>query len=242
VYRRESAIKDAKKQLGLPVTTDALAVWQRLSEWTSNPQALELRQQLRSRLLEDEVGKFADATKASLERLGALTNVALRQAGYFRAMENVTLQQLRFLEEPDAPASAINALADLSASVEARIKVETEKQKQDDAQRVRGYQQWALRSISDFRIAFDEAMARTKPGTFFGTNPDPDYSGAADAMIRHLVPISPGQLDSAVAKMYSQAFEDGWNKLDGKDEKYLQTKVAQKDATTTKKTPQNYQE
>jgi len=63
-------------------------------------------------------------------------------------------------------------------------------------------------------------------------------------MVRYLVPISPGHLDSAVAKIYNQAFEDGWNKLGGMDENHLQTKVAEKvaekDATTAKKTPQNY--
>jgi len=246
VHRRESAIKDAKEQLGLAVTTDALAVWQRLSEWTNSPthaqQVLELRQQLRSRLLEEEVAKFADATKASLQKFSALTNVGLRQAGYFRAMENVTVQRLKLLEEPDVAASALDILADLSASVEARIKTETEKQRQDDAERVRGYQQWALKSISSYRTAFDSALGRTKPGKIYGTNPDPDYSGAADAMVRYLVPISPAHLDSAVAKIYSQAFEEGWNKLGAPDVKDLKTRVAEKDAVTAKKTPQNYQE
>ena len=74
-------------------------------------------------------------------------------------MENVTVQRLKLLEEPDVPANTLNALADLSASVEARIKAETEKHRMDDAARVRGYQQWALRSVSDFRRAFDRALA-----------------------------------------------------------------------------------
>ncbi len=69
-----------------------------------------------------------------------------------------------------------------------------------------------------------------------------DFPMIRDAMVKHLLPVSPGHLDSAVAKLYGQAFEDGWNKLDGKDEKHLQTEVAEKDATTAKKTPQNYQE
>lgn len=245
-YRREAAIKDAKEQLSLPVTTGALAVWQGLSEWTNSPthaqQVLELRQQLRSRLLEEEVAKFADGTKASLQKFSALTNVGLRQAGYFRTMENVTVQRLKLLEEPDVPTSALNVLVDLSASVEARIKTETEKQRQDDIERVRGYQQWALKSILNYREAFDAALGRTKPGKIYGTNPDPDYSGAVGAMVRYLIPISPAHLDSAVAKIYSQAFEDGWNKLGAPDVKYLQTRVAEKDAVTAKKTPQNYQE
>ena len=249
VYRRESAIKDAKEQLGLAVTTDALAVWQRLSEWTNNTthgqQVLELKQQLRLRLLDDEVAKFADATKAGLQRLSVLTNIALRQAGYFRTLENVTIQRLKLLEETDVPITVANVLADLSASVESRIKTESEKQKQEDAGRVRGYQQWALREIADFRSDFLDAQNQERPrlgDSIRGPEIYTDFGMIRDAMVKHLLPVSPGHLDSAVAKIYGQAFEDGWNKLGGKDEKHLQTEVAEKDATTVKKTQQNYQE
>ena len=145
-FRQVSAINEATNQLGLAVMTDGLATWQRLSEWTNSPthgqQVLELRQQLRSRLLEDEVAKFADATKANLQKLGSLTNVALRQAGYFQMMENVTVQRLKLLEEPDVPANTLNALADLSASVEARIKAETEKHRMDDARALFNSVRW----------------------------------------------------------------------------------------------------
>jgi hypothetical protein len=244
-YRHESAIKDAKEQLSLIVTTDALAVWQRLSEWTNNPtdgqQVLELRQQLRSRLLEEEVAKFAETTKASLQKFSALTNVVLRQVGYARTMENVTIQRLKLLEEADSPVSTVNALTDLSASVEERIKSETEKQRQEDARRIRGYQQWALQKIAHFRSDFLEAQQQVEVGRIYDSTYT-DYNMIRDAMEKQLLLISPGYLDSAVAKIYGQAFEDGWNKLGGKDEKHLQTEVAEKDATTPKKTPQNYQE
>ena len=249
VYRRDTAIKDAKEQLGLAVTTDALAFWQRLNEWVNSPthgqQVLELRQQLRLRLQEDEVTKFADTTKANLQRLSAQTNNALRQAGYIRTIENVTVQRLKLLEESDAPITAVNALADLSASLESRIKTESEKQKQEDAGRVRGYQQWALGKIADFRSNFVNAQnqKRARLGdSIRGPEIYADYGMIRDAMVKDLLPVSPGHLDLAVAKIYSQAFEDGWNKLGGKEEKYLQTKVAQEDATVAKKTPQNYQE
>ncbi|HQI77191.1 MAG TPA: hypothetical protein PK384_11815, partial [Candidatus Latescibacteria bacterium] len=203
---------------------------------TWGQEIVKLRQQLRSKLLEDEVANFVATTAASEQRLTSLTNVALRQAGYFRALENVTVQRLILLDEKDVPDSAVTALAKLSASLEARIKAGAEEQS-------RGYQQWALQSISNFREAFDEALARSKPGRICGTNADPDYNGAVGAMSRYLFPISPGHLDSAVAKVYSQAFEYGWNKLGKADVKEdLQTRVAKEDATTAKKTPQNYQE
>lgn len=246
VYRRETAIKDAKDQLALAVTSDALAAWQRLSEWTNSPthaqQVLELRQQLRARLLKDEVAKFTEATKASLQRFDALTTVALRQAGYFRTMEHVTVQRLQLLEEPDIPPSAGKELADLSASVEARIKAEMEKQRREDTENIRGYQQWALEKIAAFRKDFGGAQQQEKPGRVFGTNTYTDYAMIRNAMVNHLLPVSPAHLDSAVAKIYSQAFEDGWNKLGGTDEKYLQTQVAQRDAVTPKRMPQNYKE
>ena len=228
-FRQVSAINEATNQFGMTNMTDGLAAWQRLSEWTNSPQAVELRQQLHSRLLDDEIVKFSDAIKAGLEKLGAVTNAALRQAGYFRTMENVTAQRLRLLEETDISASAISALANLSTNVETRIKAEFDKQNL-------GYQQWVLQQISDFRSAFNTAMQRTKPGAVYGNNPDPDFDGVANAMVSYLIPISPAHLDSAVAVIYRQAFDDGMGKLSGD----LKTNVAKKDAVTSKKTPQNY--
>ncbi|MEI8041952.1 MAG: hypothetical protein WCL11_11125 [Verrucomicrobiota bacterium] len=241
-FRRETTISDAKQQLALPVTSDGVAVWQRLSEWTNDPtcgqQATQLRQQLHSRLVEDEVARFSDATKAGIEKLGTVTNDALRQAGYLRTLETVTTQRLRLLEETDTMPSAVTALADLSALAESRIKTESEMQKQADEKRIRDYQQWALRQVSAFRKAFDKAMQRTKPGAVYGTNPDPDFRGVANAMIVYLIPISPAHLDLAVAMIYRQAFDEGTSKLSAS----YQTDVAEKDAVTPKKTPQNYSE
>jgi hypothetical protein len=244
VFRCENAIKDAKEQLSLAVMTDGLAVWQRLSEWTNGPahgqQVLELRQQLHSRLLEDEVARFDETTKASLGRLGAVTNDALRQSGYLRAIENLTVQRLRLIEEAEAPASAIAALADLSALVEGRLKAESEKQKLDYANRIQGYQQWALKHISTFRTEFANAQKQEKPGRVYGTNIYTDYEMIRDAIVKDLLPISPAHLDTAIARIYNEAYGEGWDKLGGKDVKYLQTAVAQKDATTPKETPQDY--
>ena len=86
------------------------------------------------------------------------------------------------------------------------------------------------------------AQQQKKPGQFYGTNTYTDYGMIRDAIVKDLLPISPAYLDTAVAKLYSQAFEDGWKMLDGKDERHLQTDGAEKDATTPKKTPQNYKE
>jgi hypothetical protein len=226
-FRHESAINDAIEQTNLAVMTDGLGVWQRLSEWTNDPNALQLRERLHSRLLDDEIAKYSDTTKVELGKLDAITNNALRQAGYLRTLENVTVQRLSLLQEADAPPSTVNVLVDLSMTIETRIK-----------DNERGYQQWALEQISSFRAEFDTAMKRTKPGTVYGANPDPDFNGVRNAVVNHLLKISPGYLDTAVAMIYRQAFDDGMNKLDGN----LQLSVAKEDAKTPKKTPQNYLE
>jgi hypothetical protein len=232
-FRLESAIIDATNQLNLAVMDNGLSAWQNLAEWTNDPtvgsNALELRQQLHARLLDDEIASYSDTTKVELGKLDAVTNNALRQAGYLRALENVTVQRLSLLQEADAPPSTVNALADLSMTIETRIK-----------DNERGYQQWALEQISNFRAEFDTATKRTKPGAVFGSNPNPDYEGVANAIVGHLIPISPAYLDSAVAMIYRQAFDEGMNKLE--NDKYYQTDVAEKDAITPKKTPQNYLE
>jgi hypothetical protein len=243
-FRRDSAINDAKMQLDLKPTTDGLGTWQRLAEWTNDPtvgsNALELREQIHSRLLDDEIAQFCGATKVGLGKIGTVTNNDLRQAGYLRTLERVTVQRLHLLEENGVPPTAVNALADLSALVEGQIKRESEMQKQEDEKRIHGYQQWALQQISAFHSAFNTALQRRKPGAVYGTNPDPDYEGAAAAMVRYLIPISPSHLDSAVGMIYRQAFDEGMNKLE--NDKYYQTDVANKDAITSKKTPLNYLE
>ena len=241
-FRRDSAINGANEQLGLAVMTDGFNAWQHLAEWTNDPtvglNALKLRQQLHASLLDDEIVKYSDVTKVELGKLDAVTNYALRQAGYFRTLENVTVQRLRLLQEADATQNTVSALTDLSAAIETRIKAESNKQRQDEAGRERGYQQWALEQISSFRKEFDTAMKRTKPGMVYGANSDPDLTGVRNAVVNHLLQISPGYLDAAVAMIYRQAFDDGMNKLDAN----LQLSAAKGDAITPKKTPQNYLE
>ncbi|MBK8094173.1 MAG: hypothetical protein IPK32_19960 [Verrucomicrobiaceae bacterium] len=245
-YRRDDAIKDAKEQLFLANMTDGVAVWERLAEWSGSPthsqQVLELRKQLRSRLLKDEVTKFAAATKANVEKLTLLTKASLRQTGYYRSLETITAQQLRLIEEVDTPEESAKVLENLSGMVEARIKAESEKQKQENDVRVRDYQKWALRKIDAFNKDFQLAQQQKEKGKLYGENIFTNYSMIRDAVVVNLLPISPGHLDLAVSKIYSQAFEEAWNKLGGKDEKQLQTEVAKQDAEIVKKTPQDYQE
>ncbi len=220
IYRRDDAMKDAKEQLALANMTDGVAVWERLAEWsgslTHGQQVLELRKQLRSRLLKDEVTKFAEATKANVEKLAVMTKASLRQTGYYRALETITAQQLRLVEEMDTPKESAKVLEDLSGMVELRIKAESEMQRQENDGRVRGYQQWALRKIDAFNKDFQLAQQQKKPGTIYGENTFTNHPMIRDAIVVNLLPISLGHLDLAVSKIYTQAFEEAWNKLGGK--------------------------
>ena len=245
-FRRESAINGAKEQLGLAVMTDGFGAWQHLAEWTNDSTvgpnvALELRQQLHARLLDDEIAKYSGTTKVELGKLDTVTNRPLRQAGYLRTLENVTIQRLRLLQEADATPSTVSALTDLSTAIEIRIKDESDKQTHVEAGRESGYQSWALGKIADFRSDFDNAQNQQRPrfgDSIRGPEIYINYGMIRDAIVEHLLQISPGCLDTVVAIIYRQALDDGMNKLDGN----LQLVVAKEDATTPKKTPQNYLE
>ncbi len=234
-FRRESAINGAKEQLGLAVMTDGLGAWQHLAEWTNDPtvgsNALKLRQQLHSRLLDDGIANFVGLSQDNLQKLGVITNSSVRQAGYARLFDSATEQRLNLLEQPDVSQDSRNKLENFSKTVENKLKDEGNKQNL-------GYQQWALGKIRDFRKAFDSAMNRTKAGELYGVNPSPDLQGVDAAMIHYLTPISPGYLDASVANLFNQAFNDGWSKLDGS----LQVDVAEQDVKILKRTPQNYTE
>ncbi len=66
---------------------------------------------------------------------------------------------------------------------------------------------------------------------------DPDYNRVKQAMMDHLLPISVGLLDPAVARLYNEAFEKGWKQLDGAKQKHLQTEVAKQEAIVEKRKP-----
>jgi hypothetical protein len=98
-----------------------------------------------------------------------------------------------------------------------------------------------LRAIADFRSDFDNAQHQERPrfgDSIRGPEIYTNFGMIRDAVVNHLLQISAGYLDTAVATIYRQAFDDGMNKLDGN----LQLSVAKEDAKTPKKTPQNYLE
>jgi hypothetical protein len=266
-YRRESAIKAAKEQLGRPVTMQAQTVWQQSSEWTNDPtrgqQVIELRQQLRSRLLEDDIIKFVEATKTNLQRLDGMTNDSLRAVGYVRALDALTVQRLNLLEQSDVPQDARNALDNFSKTVEETVKGEAGKQRDLERRRSRDYQAWALKQIEAFDAGYELVIQKnvSERERVMRDNilknslktlhlvyglvwteaqvlaVKPDYKSVAADMTQYLLPISPAYLDTAVAKLYAESFQKGWDKLGEKGGMTLRTLIAQQEAIVPKQTP-----
>jgi hypothetical protein len=231
-FRRNSAINEATNQLELAVMTDGLGVWQRLNEWTNDPNALQLRQQLKARLIEEEISKLAESAKTSLQMLDGITNDALRQAGYVRVLDSITSQRLSLMEQPDAPESASRSLDDIAQIAEFRIKAETEKKREFESQRQRDYQRWALKNIKQFNDKYDIAIKEPHGN---------GYTTIKDDMVKLLEPISPSYLDPAVGKLFNEAFYDrGWAKLGDSGGMAYRPVVALSEATVVKKTPSNF--
>ena len=125
------------------------------------------------------------------------------------------------------------------------------------AQAVRLYQRWALSGIKKFEDAVQGISRKVAKATSWldTVNPtrwdEPDYleyrqyneagqyREVAQAMIDHLLPVNLALLDLPVHERYQQAFQTGWQKLDGRDD---QTDVAKASAVTAKKSLREFLE
>jgi hypothetical protein len=215
--------------------TDGVAAWQRLSEWTNSADVAELQQRLGKKILEDQVNKLIEATKANLKNLDSITNAALRQAGYVHARDNLTGQRLYFLGQIDEKQDA--RMAELAKSIAVTTQNETDKWSSD-------YQVWAVTEIKQFRRELEDAQNQ-KQQRSVGPVPLPDktytdYDMIEAAMTNHLLPISSACLERASGQLYSDAFNDGWNLLKAQNQMNILTDIAEKDAVMKKKTPQDF--
>jgi len=235
-FRRESAINGAKEQLGLPVMTDGLAAWQGLSGWTNDPtqgqKVLELRRQLHARLLEDDMSKFIASVDAGLAQATNEPSLTIRQISFGKLLDGVVSQRQILLESPDADASLSDGLTNLAARIEKAIKADGKSQAAEQETKLRDYQGWALSQIQKFNDTMNSAEGTRVPSGIYDSN---DYTGIKNAMVKYLVPISVGFLDPAVSRLYYEAFDRGWKKLE--NHKYLQTEVAEQEAVIQKQKP-----
>jgi len=235
-FRREAAINDAKEQLGLAVMTGGLVAWQGLSEWTNSPsgdqQAVDLRRQLHARLLEDDTSKFIASVDVGLAQAAKEPSRIVRQISFGKLLDNVVSQRQILLESPDVNASLSRSLTDLAARIEKMVESDNSAQMADQEKKSLKYQGWALSQIRKFNETMNSTEGTRVPTGVYDSN---DYPGIKNAMSTYLVPISVGFLDPAVSRLYYEAFDRGWKKLE--NQKDLQTEVAKQEALTQKQKP-----
>ena len=108
---------------------------------------------------------------------------------------------------------------------------------------IRDYQGWALTEIKAFETAFEAIKKKAdEEGSWWHRDNGgwiDYYKEVQDVMIKHLLPINVALLDMPVHERYSQAFQTGWKKLDGRED---QTSVAVSSATTVKKSLREFLE
>ena len=240
VFKRGNAIADAERLLKNGGASDEFSeVQERLSEWAGvsefKARIEKLQQAIRAHALSDDTNTFAASVDAALLRIPDEPSPMIRQLSLGKLLDSVVSQRQMLLENPDVVAILPRKLAEQATQIEKLIEAEGKAQSADQDKKLRQYQRWALKEITDFHVAFDKALQRTKPGKVFGENSDPDIKGGGDAMVKHLLPISPGHLEPAVSRLYSEAFEKGWKKLE--DQKELQTEVAKQEAVIEKRKP-----
>lgn len=106
-----------------------------------------------------------------------------------------------------------------------------------NAKAIREYQRWTIQSITSFESAFrvSEKQANTNASLWKADNggwDDALFIEVRDAMVKYVLPINPGLLDTPVLERYQQVFQLGMRQLDGRDE---QTYVIEQTVTTVKK-------
>lgn len=237
-FRRDNAIANAEhliKDGG--AAADFSEVHERLSEWVTVPELKEriekLQHGVRARVLSDDTTTFAASVDASLIRLRGEPSVMVRQISLGKLLDSVVSQRQMVLENSDADEMLPRKLAALSTQVEKAIEVEGKTQTAEQEKKLRNYQSRALAQIQKFNDDMSLAEKADK-GVVYNS---PDYTRIKNDMVNYLVPISVGLLDPAVARLYNEAFERGWKQLDGKNQKYLQTEVANQEASVEKQKP-----
>lgn len=230
-YRHKVTIEDAEKLVKKSDATPAefFEVMEKLSEWSGEEGVKKLLHDIRSRMLSDETSDFRKAIESNLTLADKESSVIIRQISRSRLLDSVISKRQSLQESHDADKEFIRQLTDLASRIEKAIQDEEKSQAAENEKKIREYQRWALLQIEMFNVQMKNSEMSTLGYKTY------DYQKIKDAMVKHLVPVSVGLLDSAVSRLYSEAFESGWKKLE--DKKHLQTEVAKQEALTPKKKP-----
>ena len=204
-------------------------VAERLAEIQSNPdfnlRVQKLQHDVQVRNLSDDTSKFIASVDAGLVRATNEPSLTVRQISFGKLLDSVISQRQILLENTNADASLPASLTDLAARIEAAIAAENKSEVAEQEKKLRDYQRWALSQIQSFNNDYATAASMIPYKS--------DTSRIKNDMIKYLVPISVGFLDPAVSRLYNEAFEAGWGKLDNN----LKTEVAKQEVVIQKQKP-----
>jgi len=192
----------------------------------------KLQHDVQVRSLSDDTSKFIASVEAGLVRAKNEPSQTIRQISFAKLLDSVISQRQILLENTNADTSLPASLTDLAARIENAIETDNKSQVAEQEKKSRDYQGWALTQIQKFNDIMNRAEGTRVPSGVYDSN---DYAGIKNAMVKYLVPISVGFLDPAVSRLYYEAFDRGWKKLE--NQKYLQTEVAKQEAVTQKQKP-----
>ena len=204
-------------------------VAERLAEIQSNPdfnlRVQKLQHDVQVRNLSDDTSKFIASVDAGLVRATNEPSLTVRQISFGKLLDSVISQRQNLLENTNADASLPASLTDLATRIEAAIAAENKSEVAEQEKKLRDYQRWALSQIQSFNNDYATAASMIPYKS--------DTSRIKNDMIKYLVPISVGFLDPAVSRLYNEAFEAGWGKLDNN----LKTEVAKQEVVIQKQKP-----
>jgi len=237
-FQLKTAITDSERLIKDGGEPAAFAeIEERLSEWAAVPEFKEsigtLLKSIRSRALSDDVANLNLSVEKTMLGLHNEPSSMIRQLTLGRLMDSVVSQRQLVVEKSATPELETQKLTRLSMEIEKAIETEARIHTAEQDKKLRAYQGWALGQIQKFNDDMNIAEKADK-GTIYDSA---DYTRIKDGMVSYLVPISVGLLDPAVNRLYSEAFERGWKQLDGKNQKHLQTELAQQEAIVEKRKP-----
>lgn len=236
-FRRDRTLAEAEKLRNEGGgASDFSDVLERLSEWATLPEFKarieKLMVDLRGRALSDAVREIAASVDQTLERLPSEKGGMVRQITLGKLLDRIVSQRQLLLESPDAGNPLLDNLTELSVKIEKRIEEEGRTQAAGQETKLARYQGLALERIRKFNDEMDAAEGLRVPSGVVDKN---DYSRIQKAMVDWLVPISAGLLSPATSRLYNEAFERGWKRLENK--KDYQTEVAKQEAIIEKLKP-----
>ena len=158
-------------------------------------------------------------------------------------LQQVVSARAAFVLEGIATTAYDELESELRRAVETIESKAAERAEARQARAIRSYQRWALAKIKVFEAAFQVTSNKAAEAASILRNDDGGWSDhyreVRWAMEVHLLPINLALLDLPVQERYQQAFQTGWNKLDGRED---QTAVARASALVVKKSLRDFLE